>query len=369
MRILISGIHHREVRGPNVFIHGLARTLRDRGHQVSLLQAARAEHQVVIDGVRMLYLSSPRKKSYPLRFALRGIGGYDVIHSHDAGGAGFALRSRMQRVPLVAQFHLPRVHAEPIWQANWRWRFQMITVWNAPVRLTATRWLAGALAERFGLDASDFHVVPYGINEHWFEAERPAQTSESPVRIALINMKGVDVALRAFARAAPNGEAHLDLFGIHNDTPAYEKLAAELGIDRWVRFNGFVKNAELPPRLARTQLVLHPNRKGNMDQVLCETQALGLPVVASRVNGNPECVEEDRTALLCPVNDVDAFAQGLRTLMASPELRDRMGRAARERALRIFPWARAVERLEREIYEPLARGEWPRPTVAQSPAR
>ena len=367
MRILISGVHHREIRGPNTFIHGLARTLRDRGHDVSLLQAASPEHQVSIEGVRMLYLRSPRKKSYPLRFGLRRLGPWDVIHSHDAGGAAFALRSRLQRVPLVAQFHLPRVHAEPIWRANWRWRFQMLTVWNAPVRLTATRWLAGALADRFGLDARDFHVIPYGINEHWFAAPRPVQTSESPVRIALINMKGVDVALRAFARAAPGGEARLDLYGIHGDTPVYEKLAAELGIERWVRFHGFVKNAELPPLLARAQLILHPNRKGNMDQVLCETQALGLPVVASRVNGNPECVEEGKSALLCPVDDVEAFAQGLRTLMASPELRDRMGLAARERALGIFPWARAVERLEREIYEPLARGELPRP--AQSPSR
>jgi glycosyltransferase involved in cell wall biosynthesis len=361
MRILISGIHHREVRGPNIFIHGLARTLRDRGHDVSLLQAARPEHQVAIDGVRMLYLSSPRKKSYPLRFALRGIGSYDVIHAHDAGAAGFALRSRLQRVPLVAQFHLPRVHQEPVWQANWRWRFQAVAVWNAPVRLTATHWLAGALAERFGLAAADFHVIPYGIGEHWFEAERPVQTDESPVRIALINMKGVDVALRAFARAAPQGEAFLDLYGIHDDTPRYRQLAAELGIDKRVAFHGFVQNAELPARLARTQLVLHPNRKGNMDQVLCETQALGLPVVASRINGNPECVEEDATALLCPVDDVEAFANGLRRLLASAPLRDRLARAARERAARIFPWSRAVERLEREIYEPLARGEWPRP--------
>ena len=144
------------------------------------------------------------------------------------------------------------------------------------------------------------------------------------------------------------------------DTPRYQQLAAELGIDKWVRFHGFVQNAELPAHLTRTQLVLHPNRKGNMDQVLCETQALGLPVVASRVNGNPECVEENETALLCPVDDVEAFAQGLRRMLASAALRDQFGRAARERAARIFPWSRAVERLEREIYEPLARGDLPR---------
>ena len=67
MRILIAGIVHRaEVRGGNTFIHGLARTLRDRGHDVSLLQAARPEHRVAIDGVRMLYGDRTSKKLYPL---------------------------------------------------------------------------------------------------------------------------------------------------------------------------------------------------------------------------------------------------------------------------------------------------------------
>jgi glycosyltransferase involved in cell wall biosynthesis len=98
-----------------------------------------------------------------------------------------------------------------------------------------------------------------------------------------------------------------------------------------------------------------------MDQVLCESQALGIPAVTSRVNGNPECVAEGESALLCPVDDADAFAAALATLLGNAELRARFGAAARARALRVFAFERVAARLESEIYEPLARGEIPSP--------
>ncbi len=76
----------------------------------------------------------------------------------------------------------------------------------------------------------------------------------------------------------------------------------------------------------------------------------------------PEVVEDGETGLLCPVDDVDAFASALAKLMRDTEWRRRMGQAARARAEGLWRWSTIAERLEREVYEPIARGE--RPTSA-----
>jgi len=123
VRVLLVGTQHgADIRGATVAVHGFARGLRDRGHDVTFVQAARPEHRAPIEGVRMEYTGSTRKSVFPALLALRRVGSYDVIHAMDNAGAFFALRSRVERLPLVVEFHPPRVHDEPFWRAGWRWR-------------------------------------------------------------------------------------------------------------------------------------------------------------------------------------------------------------------------------------------------------
>jgi len=363
MRILITGNPHRaEIRGPIIYYEGLARSLRDRGHDVSLLQGARPEHHFDIPGVRMLYTSVTSKSVYPLRLALRRTKPFDVIHTNGPSGSGFALRSRLHFVPQVAMFHAPRMRFEPFRQANWRWRHIELTARNAPHLMTSTQWLADAVADRFEIDRSCFSVIPLGIAESWFRAARePASQQGMRPRIALINMKGVDIALRAFASAGLAHIARLELYGVDPHEQVHRVLARELGIAAHVEFAGFVPNAELAARVAGADLLLHPTRAESFGQVLGEAAALGIPCIASNVNAVPEVVADGETGLLCRVDDVDAFASALTKLMGDTEWRRRMGEAARARAERLWRWSRIAERIEREVYEPIARGATPTP--------
>jgi glycosyltransferase involved in cell wall biosynthesis len=69
---------------------------------------------------------------------------------------------------------------------------------------------------------------------------------------------------------------------------------------------------------------------------ILEAMATGLPVVASAVGGVPELIVEGETGFLVPPGDAEALGTALRTLVADPELRLRMGRAARARATEKF---------------------------------
>lgn len=75
---------------------------------------------------------------------------------------------------------------------------------------------------------------------------------------------------------------------------------------------------------------------------LLEAQACGLPVVAAAVGGVPQIVTHERTGLLSPMDDVEAFTRHLRLLIAKPELRRQMGMAASLKCRREHDTAQAV---------------------------
>jgi glycosyltransferase involved in cell wall biosynthesis len=67
-----------------------------------------------------------------------------------------------------------------------------------------------------------------------------------------------------------------------------------------------------------------------LSNALLEAMAVGLPVVVSDVPGNTDVVEHERTGLIFEVRDVSSLAASLARLLDDPELRARLGEAARE---------------------------------------
>lgn len=79
---------------------------------------------------------------------------------------------------------------------------------------------------------------------------------------------------------------------------------------------------------------------------LLEAMASGLPVLASDIPGNRDLVEHERSGLLLPPEDPDAWVAALERLAASPSLRHQLGTEARRRVLAEFPIEREVTRHE-----------------------
>ncbi|MFQ5767331.1 MAG: glycosyltransferase, partial [Acidobacteriota bacterium] len=101
--------------------------------------------------------------------------------------------------------------------------------------------------------------------------------------------------------------------------------------------------------------VLASDREG-MPNAVMEAMAAGRPVVATRVPGTAEIVEDGVTGLLVPPDDVDRFAGALETLMDDPGLAGSLGRAGRRRAVVMFPLERMVQETVQVYRELLGRG-------------
>jgi glycosyltransferase involved in cell wall biosynthesis len=125
--------------------------------------------------------------------------------------------------------------------------------------------------------------------------------------------------------------------------------ARRLALDGTVTFAGFRADA---PRVAATfDIFALASIAEGLPIALLEAMALGRAVVATRVGGLPEVIDHDREGVLVPPGDPRALADAILALLADPELRQRLGEAARKRAAD-FDIRKAVRRME-SVYEEL----------------
>ena len=101
---------------------------------------------------------------------------------------------------------------------------------------------------------------------------------------------------------------------------------------------GFVPHHELSPLYARAAVVACPSRREGFGVACVEAMAHGRPVVASAVGGLLDLVVDGETGLLVPPREPERLRAALRTLIDDPELRQRLGFAARKRAKMLFGW-------------------------------
>ena len=98
--------------------------------------------------------------------------------------------------------------------------------------------------------------------------------------------------------------------------------------------------------------------EGNVDGLpnfALEALATATPVVATRVGGLPQAIEDGVTGRLVPERDAHSLAEAIRWLLDNPEKARHIGGAARTLALRQFGWDRVAERLERSYDQAVAR--------------
>ena len=90
--------------------------------------------------------------------------------------------------------------------------------------------------------------------------------------------------------------------------------------------------------------------------VLMEAMAMEVPCVAPRISGIPELIEHGIDGLLFAVADVGEICQEVRTLLDSAELRNRIGKKAREKVLREYDMARNTARFAALVWKQLESG-------------
>lgn len=153
----------------------------------------------------------------------------------------------------------------------------------------------------------------------------------------LHRQKGFDILLDAFARTAANAPGwQLEIIG---DGPLRDALAAQaeqLGLSDRVRWRGAV--AEIGPHYRDAAIFVLPSRYEGTPNVLLEAMAHGLAVIVSDASPGPlDLVEDNVNGRVVPAEDPVALAAAIDELIASPDVRQRLGEAARARVADMSP--------------------------------
>jgi glycosyltransferase involved in cell wall biosynthesis len=198
------------------------------------------------------------------------------------------------------------------------------------------------IAERHG-DELRVDLIPYG-SESGFEPLPPPMPvpdeisaldhGAAPLVVCVAchhSRKGVDVLINALARLRDDNVGfRACLVGGGPLLEAHRRCVNHLRLERQVAVSGCVPSVD-PYLQAADGFVLASREEQSGALALLEAQRLGLPVVASAVDGIPEDVTDGETGLLVPPDDPVALATALATLLADPELRHRLAAAGRRR--------------------------------------
>ena len=153
----------------------------------------------------------------------------------------------------------------------------------------------------------------------------------------LVPQKGIDVLIRALAQTSGAAQDWtLTLVGDGPEREALERQVLQAGLEEKVHFLGFRSDPQTS--LLQAGVFVLPSRYEGMPNALLEAMAVGLAVVVTDASPGPlEVVEAGVTGLVVPSDEPAALADALDRLAAQPQLRERLGAAARE-ALRQSDW-------------------------------
>ncbi len=163
----------------------------------------------------------------------------------------------------------------------------------------------------------------------------------------MVAQKGFDTLVRAFAQADMPGYDLL-LAGDGEERPALQTLTTSLGLNTRVHFSGRADRSMAVALFKGCAFFALPSRQEPFGIVNLEAMAASKAVVATRVGGVPEIVQEGQTGLLVPPDDPDALAAALTRLATDSALRCRLADAGRERAQQ-FTWS-AIAGQYLEVY-------------------
>ncbi|HEC21954.1 MAG TPA: glycosyltransferase family 1 protein [Chloroflexi bacterium] len=275
-----------------------------------------------------------------------------------------ALAARWRRVPWAAVGHGTEFGSGgTLDRVLTRWSFQQADRVICVSEFTLGLMLRAGIRPRSqqvianGADATRFTLWPAGKRQALREA---LGLGTAPVLLTVGNVterKGQDIVIRALPRvleAVP--DVQYVIAGLPTQREAFEALAAELGVGEHVHFTGRVDSETLVGLMNICDLFIMTSRhvQGDVEGygiAVVEAALCGKAAVVSANSGLVEAIVEGETGLSVPEGDPDATAEAICALLTDDARRQRMGEAARARALAEQTWERRARAYDASLKE------------------
>ncbi|GAF84607.1 unnamed protein product, partial [marine sediment metagenome] len=271
----------------------------------------------------------------------------DVLHSHDFTLVFYgALSSR-----LVGVRHVATMHGTVNVLDAMRRRLALRVAFAASDAVVAVSGqTARDFTEALFLRPGKARVIYNGIPTPSIHAP-DVSTEATPVILAVGNLRAIKGhthlvdAAAILDRLRPDLPWRIDIAGEGDERRALEEKIRRLEMSHRVRLLGF--RDDVARLLSRATVFVMPSDSEGLPLALLESMSMGVPIVASRVGGIPEAIDDHASGRLVPPANPEALARAMLEICEDPELRRRISSGALKRFEERFRAETMVDHYER----------------------
>jgi len=362
--ILVSIFPPKWLGGKEIATKNIAKYLAKKGNQVDILtsQDKGLPKESREDGFRIHRISYPRIRNFgfgvfwiKLFFYLRKID-FEISHSQGVLTAiPCFLAKKILKKPYIVYCRGSDVYIS--------WKFKKLIFKSILKNADAVVVLAADMKEKIELekacDNKEIFVIPNGIEFDKFTNSAEKETINVPqvqkdekiiLFVGRLNqIKGIKYLIRAMGIIRGiMPKTRLLIVGYGEEKENLEKLVKELNLENCTTFTGKIPNEEISKYMMASDIFVLPSLSESFGIVNLEAMACGLPIVATRVGGIPEIVEDEENGFLVEPKNPEQIAEKILLLFKNEELSKKISNNNKEKAKK-YSWDRVVEKLE-EIY-------------------
>ncbi|MTH52043.1 glycosyltransferase [Bacillus mangrovi] len=334
----------------NTYIHMVNQDRKIKKEDLLPLVAARVskqEYPEIYENSLVEYTEIHRY-CFELGAAYLGLDGYDIIHTQDVLAATCIERVKPAETPLVATLHgsvaheirrqLKTIHKSPnaYIAKEYYDALERMGGQSADKTVVANNWLKDILMDEFGVAEEQLEVMHYGYIMPPYDYSKMNDPVEKPkgkkvilYSGRLVELKGVNYLLEALALMKETNQDWVCwIAGDGEQKPELSIETRVLGLRDDVKFLGI--RDDLPLLLEQADVFVLPSLIENQPLSVIEAQLMGKAIAVSETGGLPEMVQDGVTGLLFPPENAEKMAEVLLTLIDCDDLRERLGKAARD---------------------------------------
>jgi glycosyltransferase involved in cell wall biosynthesis len=329
MKIWMPSIHAGT--GSDIFVKRLSHDLSAKNH----------------DAIATWYPHAFEIFPFPLK-GIRPPPSTDIIHANSWSAFAFSRPG----IPLVVTMH-HLVHdpayapnrslAQAAYHKTLIYNYERLGMKAASKVVAVSKYTAKVTATQF--PNADVVTIPNGIDTRLFCPASGELPSSGKFRILYVGTatyrKGFDLLARIMEKLGPD----YWLSYTSNTKPGPGVMSNSTSL-------GKMNSAELVKAYQNCDAFIFPSRYEGFGYAVAEAMACGKPVVVSDTSALPELVDHERSGILCPVGDVDAFVEAIRKLGSDLEYGNALGLEARRTIAGKYNKEKMIDSYER-LYESL----------------
>lgn len=269
----------------------------------------------------------------------------DILHCQGflSSVLGFCL-SRITGVPFIVTVQRLESKRNPF--KNYIYR-------SAAVCIGASRAIGSYFKE---IGCKNIEIIPNGINlENYKNLARKPHNDFTVMTVArLEKVKGIEYLIRAVHEILKVGPSifrpvKFFIIGDGSEKGNLENLVKDLHLEEKIKFLGEIPNERIPGYLAGADCFVLPSLKEGFGIVILEAQAAGVPVVATKVGGILDLVEDGKTGILVAPGDSLQIQAAITRIKSEPSLSQNLVLNAKENLVK-YDWQNITERVF-QIYQ------------------